>query len=301
MTQTFGLDFTLLQQVLHVMPDAAIGCDADGTIVSSNSEADRLAQATNGNFQGVALARFLPNVSEWLENATFLEVVRAGVLDAEQEMVTGKGAQRVVWTSSRLLVQEDSKEHFVVVTLRDVTARAASESRLRELSLTDELTGLRNRRYLDSVLDFEEERALRYGFRLVCAFVDLDRFKEVNDTYGHYVGDQAIVAIAKALEERCRKIDTLARWGGDEFIIIMLVKEVDDVGVILRRLAEGVGGTAIEVAGHSLRVSISIGAIVSGRNQPINARRLIEDADRLLLQAKASGRDRVVVEVLPDA
>ncbi len=297
MTQIIGLDFTLLQQVLHVLPDAAIGCDAEGTIVSCNLEANRLAQANNGDFQGVPLARFLPNVSEWLETASFLDVVRAGVLDAEQEMTTGKGAQRMVWTSSRLLVHEGSQEHFVVVTLRDVTARTASESRLRELSLTDELTGLRNRRYLDSVLDFEEERAFRYGFRLVCVFVDLDRFKEVNDTYGHYVGDQVIRAIADALKQRCRRIDTLARWGGDEFVIIMLVKEVDDVEIILQRLAEGVSGNVMEVAGHSLQVSLSVGAIVSAKDQAINARKLMEEADRLLLRAKASGRNRVVIEV----
>lgn len=297
MTQVIGLDFTLLQQVLHVLPDPSIGCDASGTIVSGNEEAFRLAQAANGDFEGHPLAEFLPAVGEWLETASFLDVVRLGVLNAEQEMVTGKGAQRVVWTNSRLLSAEGSKEYFIVVTLRDVTARAAAETRLRELSLTDELTGLHNRRYLDSVLDFEEERAFRYGFRLVCAFVDLDRFKEINDTYGHYVGDQVIRSIADVLKQRCRRIDTLARWGGDEFVIVMLVKELEDVKLVLHRLARGVGRHVVEVAGHSLQVSISVGAIVSALDQPIKARELMKEADRLLLQAKASGRDRVVIEV----
>jgi len=301
MTQIVGLDFALLQQLLHVLPDAAIGCDANGTIVTGNREANRLAQASNGDFEGVALSRFLPTVKEWLETSSFLDVVRAGVLDAEQEMITGKGSQRVVWSSSRLLAQEGSKEHFVVLTLRDVTARAASETRLRELSLTDELTGLRNRRYLDSVLDFEEERAFRYGFRLACAFVDLDRFKEVNDTYGHYVGDQVIRGVADALQRRCRRIDTLARWGGDEFVIIMLVKEANDVEMVLGRLVKGVGQQEIEVADHTLRVSISVGAMVSAEGEQINARELMKEADRLLYKAKSDGRNRVVVEVAKSA
>jgi diguanylate cyclase (GGDEF)-like protein len=301
MTQVVGLDFALLEQVLHVLPDAAIGCDAEGRIVSGNEEACDLVQACNGNFEGQKLSTFFPALSDWEGSGTFLDMVRLGVLDAEQNLVTARGGQRLVWSRSRLLASQARKDYYVVITLRDVTARSLNERRLREMAVTDGLTGLHNRRYLDSILDFEEERAQRYGFRLVCAFIDLDRFKDVNDRYGHAVGDKVIQAVAGVLKAHSRKIDSVVRWGGDEFVMLMLVKDSADARVALERLVNEASNTAIRVGELTLFVTISCGAVISAPGGPVRALDLIQRADELLLLAKTDGRNRLNIEELSRA
>ncbi len=89
--------------------------------------------------------------------------------------------------------------------------------KLQELSVTDGLTRLYNRRKLDEVLQYEYDKAMRYKSTLAVILLDIDRFKLINDDYGHLVGDQVLMAFAKLLEENTRSTDTLGRWGGEEF------------------------------------------------------------------------------------
>lgn len=296
MTYVIDLDYQILQEALELIPDAALSCNEDGNIVSGNREASKLIQCANGEFKNKSLGHYMPVVKEWLEQSGFVEMVGLGVLDSEQSLNTEAGNRKLVWSRSRVLSTPNRAKQYVLLTLRDVTSKSLTERRLREMTVTDELTGMHNRRYLQSVMDFEEERAKRYGFRLACVFIDIDRFKDINDRHGHHVGDEALKKVAQVLKDGCRRIDTVCRWGGDEFVVIGLVKEVAGVRAMLQRLVVDVERAAIRVGDVDLQVTLSAGAAIAKMEGTATAGALLRQADELLRRAKAGGRNRVCVE-----
>ena len=297
-TSIVGIDFDVLTSAYELLPDPAIGCDADGRIVWGNSEATKLFGATNGDFHGVLLGDFLPGVREWMDKGGFLPMVRCGELDCRTELNTANGKRRAVCCRSRRIATPDRAGYLVLITLRDVTDWSELESRLRSMVMTDDLTGLYNRRYLDSVLLFEEERARRYGLKLGIAFLDVDNFKSINDTWGHPAGDKVLVAVAHAIRASCRKIDTLCRWGGDEFVLLFLVHENHDMELILNRIVVGIAETATDVGDDVVRITASCGAAVGSCPEINQSSFLFESADNLLLEAKRYGKNKVILRQL---
>jgi len=298
MTPVIGFNLGVLREALEVVPDAALACEPGGNIICCNSNACRLLGCPEEELMGKDLAEFVPAIAEWAESGGFLSMVRFGELDSEYAIKTAGGGERVVWSKTNVITTADRKARYVVLSLRDVTSKSRLEERLRALSVTDELTGLFNRRYLHNVLPFEEERSRRYGQMLSCAFIDVDKFKLVNDTLGHHVGDLALKAIADLMQGNARKIDTICRWGGDEFVILSLVKDKDGMGVFLNRLCESVSLTPVEAGEHRLNLSISCGAAVGLCTPGLTGNQLVEKADELLLKAKREGRNQAIIEEL---
>ncbi|MFW5452547.1 DUF484 family protein [Thioalkalivibrio sulfidiphilus] len=178
---------------------------------------------------------------------------------------------------------------------------ALNLSRLRDLGLTDALTGLRNRRYFDEQLPLECQRAMREQVPLSCLFVDIDRFKSINDVYGHPVGDQVIRDVAQRLSRHVRPFDLLARYGGEEFVILLGRLDGSATREVAERVRLAVADDPVRLEdGPELEVSISLGAAVCARwgendKHTDAGRRLVEAADLALLEAKQSGRNRVVM------
>ena len=295
MTPVIGFDLGVLREALEVVPDAALACEPGGNVICCNSNACSLLGCPEEDLLGKDLGEFVPAISEWAESGGFLSMVRFGELDSEHAIKTGTGGERVVWSRTNVITTGDRKARYVILSLRDVTSKSRLEERLRALSVTDELTGLFNRRYLHNVLPFEEERSRRYGQMLACSFIDVDKFKAVNDNLGHHVGDQALKAIADLLQGNARKIDTVCRWGGDEFVLLSLVKDKDGMGVFLNRLCECVSRQPVKAGDHSVELSLSCGAAL-GRCAPgLTGKQLVEKADELMLRAKREGRNRVII------
>ncbi|MFN2348971.1 MAG: diguanylate cyclase [Thioalkalivibrio sp.] len=173
--------------------------------------------------------------------------------------------------------------------------------RLRELGLTDPLTGLRNRRYFDEQLPMECQRARRGQGPLACLFVDIDRFKSINDVHGHPAGDQAIREVAKRISAHVRPFDLLARYGGEEFVILLARLDAAATREVAERVRQAVAQRPVSLAdGPELELSVSLGGAVcarwGSREEPEQTgRRLMEAADLALLEAKQSGRNRVVM------
>ncbi len=297
MTDVLGIDSWVLDQALEFLPDAALSCNEGGRILGTNREATVLLRREARDLHGMGLGVFLPAVAEWVESDTFLDMVRSGGLDSEQELVDASGREHLVWLRSRLLARNREGNRFVLLTVRDITNRVHTEQRLREMALTDELTGLHNRRYLDSILDFEVERARRYGYMLCCLFADLDRFKQINDEHGHHVGDLALRFVADRLRVACRKLDTLVRWGGDEFVVIALTKDMDGARRLVERVNEAVSATPLDFNEGTVSLGLSSGASVGNVGVGESPSAMLEHADILLRQAKASGRGRWRVEL----
>jgi len=203
-------------------------------------------------------------------------------------------------------------EILLAVTAADQVALAVSNARLHEqahkLAITDELTGLYNRRYFAHRLRREQDRALRFGNPLALLLIDLDHFKDYNDAHGHLFGDRALVAVAKLLQERLRGVDTVARYGGEEFVVLLPHTSRDDALQVAEDLRQAIsehavpqrsGGAAPGDAGApAVRVTASVGvaALLGDRRQHPEA--VLAAADRALYRAKRAGRDRVYVEDL---
>lgn len=176
--------------------------------------------------------------------------------------------------------------------LRDITERKHAEERIRHLAHHDALTNLPNRRMFIDRLHQAIATAKRNHTNLAVMFLDLDKFKPVNDDFGHDVGDLLLKEAAKRLQNCVRESDTVARTGGDEFIVLLPVIEAEQDAV---NVAEKILHTIIQpfkLAGHSIHISSSIGISLYPEHG-IDEETLTKNADAAMYQAKNSGRDNV--------
>jgi diguanylate cyclase (GGDEF)-like protein len=162
--------------------------------------------------------------------------------------------------------------------------------RLTELAATDDLTGLLARRFLESHLRGLVAGAARHGRPLSVVMLDLDRFKEINDTHGHSVGDFVLRTAVNRMRSRLRQEDLLGRWGGDELMLVL--PDIDLAGAVAagEGLRRAIAETDMSVDGESIGVTVSAGA-ATWRGE--SAHDLVERADAALYEAKAAGRNRV--------
>ena len=165
----------------------------------------------------------------------------------------------------------------------------------REMAIRDGLTGLFNHRYAKERLDEEFDRSLRFGRELTVLFMDLDHFKFFNDTHGHQAGDEILQILAGLMMKNVRESDTLARWGGEEFIVIAPETSEEDGGVLAEKIRKAVAEHAFPHADKQPlgMVSLSIG-MSSRSEQTENAEKLLRFADDAVYAAKDSGRNRTI-------
>lgn len=165
----------------------------------------------------------------------------------------------------------------------------------RRLAITDVLTGLRTRRFFSAQLPLEIARARRVGTSLAVLIVDVDRFKSINDRYGHPAGDRVLVEVARRLRESVRQADFLARYGGEEFALVVPGASPQELASIGERLRTQVAARPMQVAPETwIDVTVSVGTAGYPRHGKTPTE-LITTADRALYAAKSQGRDRVVV------
>jgi two-component system cell cycle response regulator len=164
------------------------------------------------------------------------------------------------------------------------------------LALTDGLTGLYNRRYLTAHLDTLFGRGGTAVKDVAVLMFDIDRFKQVNDTHGHAVGDEVLIEVAKRALSNVRGFDLVARYGGEEFLVVMPESTLGSASTVADRLRRAVGEHLVEVsaAPGTLRVTVSIGVAVTG-GELMPPAQLLKNADEALYAAKHAGRNRVMV------
>lgn len=172
--------------------------------------------------------------------------------------------------------------------------------KLCELSLKDPLTGLANRRYFQNVLGREIEVVARSGEPALLLMLDIDHFKKINDTYGHSAGDAVLQVIAKTLAKCIRPMDTVARFGGEEFVIILPSCQGHYGQQVAERIRESVSALSIPITSRlNIKVTISIGGAYAPRWVRSTPELWVERADLELYRAKSEGRDRVCIEPQP--
>jgi diguanylate cyclase (GGDEF)-like protein/PAS domain S-box-containing protein len=214
----------------------------------------------------------------------------AAHFEAEHRLRARDGSYRWMLARGFAVRDADGRATRVAGSLADVTERKRTEARLQHDALHDGLTGLPNRVLFLDRLEQAMRRAARRDDDVVCAvlFVDLDRFKLVNDSLGHQAGDEVLTAVARRLESALRPGDTVARLGGDEFTV--LLEEISGVHEATR-VAERIHATladSFRVAGHELVIGASVGiALGSPDRRPED---LVRDADIAMYRAKTEGR-----------
>jgi diguanylate cyclase (GGDEF)-like protein len=198
-----------------------------------------------------------------------------------------------------LAVQSRSPHAFApgrVRLLEAIGAQAAvalENARLYELAMVDGLTGLFVRRYFDARLDEEIERSKRFGTEFSVVMMDIDDFKQLNDTYGHPVGDRLLRAISEAVRRQMRAVDTAARYGGEEFAMILPRTTMIDAYNQAERIRQAVADVRLTADDHVLSVTASFGIASYPESGAEGAEALIRLADRALYRAKRTGKNRV--------
>ncbi|OON59812.1 diguanylate cyclase [Massilia sp. KIM] len=175
-----------------------------------------------------------------------------------------------------------------------------SNEMLKYIGLTDSLTGVYNRRYMDRRLLEEIARARRQGYRLSCMYIDIDHFKRVNDTYGHQSGDEVLREISNRIKAELRMSDALGRFGGEEFVVLLIDADLEAATMVAQRIRASVAAEPVDLGtGEQVNVTVSIGVSTLSdfeRDHAIEgvAQDLVATADSALYKAKAGGRNQVV-------
>ena len=166
-------------------------------------------------------------------------------------------------------------------------------TRTKYLSITDELTGLSNRRYFDNCFEKEYLRAQRYNNKLTLVMFDIDYFKKVNDNFGHQCGDMVLKEIANSALQTFRKTDTIFRFGGEEFVVILTETDINQAIIPLERFRKTVETLDLTYQNQEVNVTVSIGACQYDSSFK-SKEEFLENTDKALYEAKNTGRNQTI-------
>lgn len=216
----------------------------------------------------------------------------------EQDVV----ALLYVYTTNPAARPIDQNDVQLAVAISHQAALTIQRARLLEKArafehraTTDSLTGLHNRQQILELAERELQRARRLRHALATLMVDIDNFKQVNDTYGHAAGDQVLRAVATRTKSQIRDVDSLGRYGGDEFVVLLVEAELDSARKVAERIRQAVAETPVGIDQGPLNVTISVGIARFTASYP-NFAALVNDADVALYAAKKAGKNQVAVK-----
>jgi diguanylate cyclase (GGDEF)-like protein/PAS domain S-box-containing protein len=251
---------------------------------------------------------------------SFIHQVASGSLDhdAFEKLYVHKNGS-LVWglVSSSLVRDADGAPLYLISHIQDITARKQAESELlkmkesleeanhdlqtalireKELSHTDVLTGIYNRRYLFELAEHKFAVASRYGQALAVMMFDIDRFKNINDTYGHAIGDQMLRSVAQIARAELRSADVIGRYGGEEFIILLPMTNAAQAGLLAERIRAGVAALRVPTEKGDASVTLSIGIVERMDAFPAESlEEMFRRVDQTMYAAKQAGRNRIYI------
>lgn len=166
--------------------------------------------------------------------------------------------------------------------------------KLSNIAMRDTLTGLPNRRYLESFLEYKLNELKRFGASFAVLFADIDNFSSFNNTYGHETGDEILKNISTTIRKQLRKTDLFGRWGGEEFLGIYAINSIVDVPIISEKVRILVENTEVIHEGQALHATLSIGITIAHHKDTCAS--IVERADQLMYKSKANGKNRVTTD-----
>jgi len=279
----------LAEHVFSHMTEGLVVADTQGRVLRVNPA---LCQIVGYSEQEI-VGQTCPPYRSGIHTAAFYDqlwdtLVREGCWEGEVWNRRKNGD--VFPTVQTIVAVKDGNQktsHYISVT-RDVTEQRRVEEHVRRLAYFDNLTGLPNRGLFQDRLEHALQRAQRHAGRVALLFLDLDRFKEVNDSLGHLVGDRLLKLTAARLQSLIREEDTIARFGGDEFTVLLeSVKDRSSVQSVAEKIVEAIS-QPFEIDGHRLQIGTSVGISCYPRDG-VDIVTLIKNADAAMYEAKAAG------------
>jgi diguanylate cyclase (GGDEF)-like protein/PAS domain S-box-containing protein len=280
-----------LRVVFDSAGDAILVCDAEtGGITEVNATACAMFGFARDELVGATIEDLSTGVAPYAQAdaMTWLERARSvGPQLFEWHCKTKSGL--VFWGEVSLCHVSLGGRPAGVAIVRDISERKRRQDAIVQQARHDTLTGLPNRRDFDDRLQHEIARCERYGGKLSVAIGDIDNFKTVNDTFGHQIGDEVLKQLARFMRKNLRRTDYVARWGGEEFTVLMLETDLDEAAELLDRLRAGIATHPIAAIGGP--VTLSFGVAEYAKSDSADA--LLKRVDDALYQSKQSGRNRL--------
>lgn len=295
-------------RVFENMPAGVIVLDEQNRILDMNKASEEFLNTTISGSLGKDIVSILP---EWHEATSRISVKK----DARLELISKGSTAKTIELSINFLYDNKKHPYGKLVVLRDISnmkrietsLRRSNENlkqkiseieslqiKLKEEAIRDHLTGLYNRRFLQETLNREIAHVSRARVPLGLTMIDLDNFKNINDTYGHALGDLFLTSLSSLLEQKTRSTDVCCRYGGEEFVIVMPTASLEEAAQRVDQLRLEFGKIKIETGKKEVSVTLSAG-VACYPLQGDNDKSLLDAADRALYTAKAKGRNRVVV------
>jgi diguanylate cyclase (GGDEF)-like protein len=295
-------DEALLREILETVADGVYIVDRDRRIVWWNRGAERLTGFSRGEI--VRTLCYDDNLRHVDDRGTplcgghcpLVHAMEEGAPRTDRVFLHHKAGHRVP-VEVNVFPLRDAEGSVVgaVEVFRDISAleEPVSGEELRRMALLDPLTELGNRRYAEITLGSRLSEMNRYGWSLGVLFVDIDRFKEINDRHGHVAGDEALRMVARTLRHAARASDFVGRWGGDEFIVLLPNATRVELTAASERFRALVESSGLRLPSGFLNVTASIGATLARVEEAPDS--VVRRADSLMYQAKGDGRNRVIV------
>jgi diguanylate cyclase (GGDEF)-like protein/PAS domain S-box-containing protein len=274
--------------ILDMIGEAVIAIDPEGRVTYWNRGAEALYELPAAAVLGRSIFAI---AGGHLVDPADIDIVRDGgrVHSREIELKNATRGSFVVLLTISPIVDADGAPAGHIGVSRDITERKQAEARLAQLAQYDTLTGLPNRNLFRDRLDQAMARARRGGRSMALMFLDLDRFKDINDTLGHAAGDELLCAVSDRFQGSLRGVDTIARLGGDEFTVIVESVGREEAGRVAAKLVELLSAP-VTVAGRQMRVTGSVGVTLYP-DDAADAEELVKTADIAMYQAKNAGRN----------
>lgn len=299
-------------QIFHTIDAGIVILDTEMNVVQWNRWMEQRSGVSFTEITGRPLLDFFPTLGDKSFLRAFKTVVMLGAPHFFPQRIYGHlfpfkpasvlGGSFEFMRQNCMMFPLRDEEGAVVrvyIAVHDVTDSASSEKRLMTTSMRDPLTGAYNRKFLDWRLRQEIDRARRYKRPLGVIMTDIDRFKRINDTWGHQCGDEVLRGFARRLLGALRTTDLLVRYGGEEFCCLLPETDLDSAAFVAERLRKTVEAAPFQFGEIQVSVTASFG--VSSLEEAASDGEIISKADEALYEAKSAGRNRVTVNSWPSA
>lgn len=260
--------------------------DLEGNLTTVNPAVLASLRYEEEELVGKNLRGFLPEENRPQFDAYLRQIENEGLASGLLALVSKQG-RSLIWRYNNILASEQGKEPYVLAHAQDVTELLAAQKALKNLSLTDDLTGLYNRRgfltLAEQQLRLERHSGTARGLTLM--FADLDGLKKINDTLGHEAGSEAITTFATLIKPIVRSADVVARWGGDEFVILSIGSRDENIALIVKRIQEKLDEYN-SYSGKPYKVACSIGVAPIELDGSRSIEEIIAEADEAMYAEK---------------
>ena len=286
----------LFRSVIDENPDPVIVKTWDGKFILVNNACATLYGSTPDDMIGKDDGDYIPDQ----EQAEFFKRNVQDIMLEEKTQIVyedsfdAKTGEKRHYKSIKIPYKSSKGERQILVIAHDITKQKEQQDKLDHMAHYDALTNLPNRVALAERIEQAMSQTIRREELIAIAYIDLDGFKEVNDTYGHIVGDSLLKVLSLKMTHLLRKGDTIARFGGDEFVALLLdLRNKEMVNSFINRLLESIA-EPLKIDGFEVKVSASIGVTFYPQTKEMTSKQLIREADQAMYQAKISGKNKSV-------